>query len=421
MESQPMLNLTGRTYGRPRPQSDEDLALSGPGTSGGELLRRYWQPVGLSEEATHHPKLVRILNEELILFRNGKGEAGLLYPRCAHRGTSLLYGKVEESGIRCCYHGWMFDPQGYCVDTPCETNDTVKNSVRQPWYPVVERFGMLFTYMGPADRQPPFPKFYVSENLQPDEKIVAILNTYGPNGLGPHPKLAAKWDYNWFQTFDNFMDPFHVCVTHFMMNGAQFTPTLGILPEVKFEYTDEGVRNIQFRKLGDGRVHRRIGELILPNMHSTGGVTDEDLTPAGLGWLVPETDTSFRHYILARSSPRFDHFRSQANVGMLTDEWGPAHGKPFFEWSLQDHQEWQTDYVAQKGQGDITFHSEERLTSIDAGLSMMRRMFKKQAALVRDGKDPLGTGPEVERFVKSRAGNALLDAETLAVIAGHDE
>ena len=157
MNAQPMLNMTGRGYGRRAGEPDRDLVLCGPGTLGGELLRRYWQPVAMATEATQQPKLVRILDEELILFRNGKGEVGLLYPRCAHRGTTLLYGKVEECGIRCCYHGWMFDTQGYCIDTPCEPHSNAKDTIRQPWYPVVEKFGILFTYMGPADRQPEFP------------------------------------------------------------------------------------------------------------------------------------------------------------------------------------------------------------------------------------------------------------------------
>jgi hypothetical protein len=104
---------------------------------------------------------------------------------------------------------------------------------------------------------------------------------------------------------------------------------------------------------------------------------------------------------------------------MLKDDWGPKHGKPFLEWSLEDHQQWHTDYAAQKGQGDITLHSEEHLTFIDAGLSMMRRMFKKQANLVAEGKDPLGTGAGVERLIKSKAGNALLDEATMQVLAGY--
>ena len=103
------LRTDGGAYGRPPAHPDHELTQVGPGTPCGELMRRYWQPVGLSSEVTHRPANVRILGEDLILFRDKKGRPGLLYPRCMHRGTTLFYGKVTEQGIACCYHGWEFD------------------------------------------------------------------------------------------------------------------------------------------------------------------------------------------------------------------------------------------------------------------------------------------------------------------------
>ena len=135
----------GRAYGHPIAISDEELVRVGPGTKGGELLRRYWQPFALAEEATSKPKHVKILSENLILFRDGDGEAGLLYPRCMHRGTNLIYGKVEQQGIRCCYHGWLSGVQGHCLEIPTEKNEKLRSNIRQPWYPVKEEFGLLFT------------------------------------------------------------------------------------------------------------------------------------------------------------------------------------------------------------------------------------------------------------------------------------
>src|SRR5215470_12081287 len=99
MTSSLSIDIVGRAYGRDRATPDKTIIHCGPATRGGELLRRYWQPVSLSKNATHLPRLVRILDEELILYRNKTGTAGLLYPRCMHRGTSLLYGKVEDRGI----------------------------------------------------------------------------------------------------------------------------------------------------------------------------------------------------------------------------------------------------------------------------------------------------------------------------------
>ena len=121
------------------------------GTPAGELLRRYWHPVARSSEATSLPRKVRILSEDLILFRDGRGRPGLVEPRCCHRGTTLYYGRVEDDGIRCPYHGWLFAVDGACLDQPCEP-DRGRNraSYRQPWYPVREYNGLVFAYMGPA-------------------------------------------------------------------------------------------------------------------------------------------------------------------------------------------------------------------------------------------------------------------------------
>ena len=110
----------GSAYGRPAQHSNKLLTEVGPGTPCGELLRRYWHPIAPSAELRDLPRKVKILGEELILFRDAKGRAGLLYPRCMHRGTSLFYGRIEPEGIRCCYHGWLFDVQGKCLEQPCE-------------------------------------------------------------------------------------------------------------------------------------------------------------------------------------------------------------------------------------------------------------------------------------------------------------
>ncbi|MCY4664910.1 MAG: Rieske 2Fe-2S domain-containing protein, partial [Acidimicrobiaceae bacterium] len=123
----------GRAYGRPTGTWDPDLVETSAGTPAGELLRRYWHPVALSSDATGLPRKVRILGEDLILFRDGAGRPGLVEPRCCHRGTTLYYGRVEADGIRCPYHGWLFAVDGACLDQPCEP-DRGRNraSYRQP-------------------------------------------------------------------------------------------------------------------------------------------------------------------------------------------------------------------------------------------------------------------------------------------------
>ena len=117
----------GTAYGRKSGVTNTALTETGPGTRMGELLRRYWHPIGLARDATATPKAIRVLSEDLILFRDGGGRPGLVYPRCAHRGTTLYYGRVEERGIRCCYHGWLFDAEGRCLEQPFEPNPRFKD------------------------------------------------------------------------------------------------------------------------------------------------------------------------------------------------------------------------------------------------------------------------------------------------------
>ena len=118
---------------------------------------------------------MKILGEELILFRDGAGRPGLVYPRCCHRGTTLYYGKVEERGIRCCYHGWLFDVEGHCLEMPCEPNPTGPQCqrVRQPWYPVEERYGLVFAYLGPPGKKPVLPRYECLEVMGPGEFVEA--------------------------------------------------------------------------------------------------------------------------------------------------------------------------------------------------------------------------------------------------------
>jgi len=409
----------GRAYGRPAAEPDDAMVRCGPGTPGGELLRRYWQPLARSEEATKFPRMVRIFGEDLILFRDGSGRPGLLYPRCMHRGTNLLYGRVDENGIRCCYHGWLFDPQGRVLEMACEPGAQPPTGVRQPWYPLVEKHGLLFTYMGPPDREPAFPRFSACEDVGEDEELQVrggLERIQLPPG-GVVEALIGDQDYNWFQFHDNVLDPFHLYWLHGQLNGIQFVPTYAILPKVSFEYTKDGVRSIQHRDLGDGRVHQRMGQSILPNMNTITPLND-DLGFGGIGWTIPIDDTHFRTFTITRMRKDADPTRMFTELGIFNG-WGPKKA-PGEAWTLQDHQTWQSDYVCQKGQGDVSLHSEEHLSATDTGIAMFRRMFRQQAEVVAKGGDPIGVSFDEPYLVRPSAANALLDAKTLDCIAGPD-
>ena len=148
----------GGYYHSQVPKEDEELTHVGPGTPAGEYLRRFWQPVCYADELGDTPVGLKILGEELVAFRDFSGRIGLVEAHCPHRGTSLEFGLVSERGIRCCYHGWLFDVDGTILETPGEpAGSTFKDRLCHGAYPTQEHCGTVFAYMGPPDKMPPFP------------------------------------------------------------------------------------------------------------------------------------------------------------------------------------------------------------------------------------------------------------------------
>jgi len=137
-------------YHREVPEHDRELTEVGPETPCGEYLRRFWQPVGMTSELKDLPKRVRIMGEDLVLFRDGRAKIGLLELHCSHRGTSLEFGMVERCGIRCCYHGWLYDVDGRVLETPGEPPEsTFKDRFFHGAYPTIEYKGLIFAYRAP--------------------------------------------------------------------------------------------------------------------------------------------------------------------------------------------------------------------------------------------------------------------------------
>ena len=138
------------------PREDEELTHVGPGTPCGEYCRRFWQPIVFFRELNDLPVRVRVLGEDLVVFRDRRGRVGLMELHCCHRGTSLEFGVVSEQGIRCCYHGWLFDIDGKILETPGEpANSTLKDRLYLGAYPTHVHNGLVFAYMGPTDPRPP--------------------------------------------------------------------------------------------------------------------------------------------------------------------------------------------------------------------------------------------------------------------------
>src|SRR5262249_14374962 len=150
---------------------------------------------------------------------------------------SLFYGKVEEEGIRCCYHGWLFGVDGTCLDQPCEPNHGEHRDVaRQPWYPVEERYGLIFAYMGPPEKKPVLPRFDILEDCTADEEVIG---QQGGAQTGDRSMPVAP--YSWVHLNDNVMDPYHVWVLHSTFTEHQFAAEFEVKPEkVDFFTAEQG-------------------------------------------------------------------------------------------------------------------------------------------------------------------------------------
>ncbi len=396
---------SGRAYAMETPHYDPVLALVGPATQGGELLRRYWQPIAPSAEATDLPKLIRRFGEDLILFRNKSGEPGLLYPRCAHRGTSLLYGRVEDDGIRCCYHGWKFSNQGQCLDQPCEPDGgRLRDRVRQPWYPVIEALGAIWTYMGPPEKQPLFPTFSCFEGLRDDEEIVA--EWFSSNGeISPFPL-----DHNWFQVYENATDHYHVPILHSMISGNQFgDPRLtSKIPEIWWEFSADrdSILTYSKRVLESGEAWMRIEQGIIPNLLALPPFF-EDGDCQTVTAFIPIDDTNSMTMDINRQPKHFQMPEMAGGAFGVGSE-----NKSWSQMTLEEHQRHPLDYEAQSSQGKITLHSQEHLARSDGGVAMHRRLFKQQCQIVADSGDPVGVAfTEKDRRRSIEARSWMLAAE----------
>jgi len=381
----------GSAYGRPTQRPNALLTEVGPGTPCGELMRCYWQPIAVSQELHDLPQKVRILGEDLILFRDRKGRPGLLYPRCMHRGTTLFYGRVEEQGIRCCYHGWLFDVEGHCLEQPCEPEGGKhRDSVRQPWYPVEERYGLIFAYLGPPQKKPVLPRYDNLESIGADEWLWVVIGGFGATGDASLKVVPNSW----LHMNDNIMDPFHVHVLHSTLSVMQFHAQFALRPKVEFFHADHGVCYSAVRQLDDGMEVDRISSWLMPNIMSVPDIGMKAGQSAGISWVVPVDDS---HYVLAMAmklpagAPRWEM---------------RLNGKTWGEMTEEEHQRIPGDYEAQAGQGPISLHSEEHLVTSDRGIMMQRRLLEQQIEIVVTGGDPLGvTFDPQQALVKIRSGN----------------
>jgi phenylpropionate dioxygenase-like ring-hydroxylating dioxygenase large terminal subunit len=350
---------------RERPADDEELTRVGPDTPCGEYLRRFWQPIILTSELGELPRRIRILGEDLVTFRDKRGAIGLLELHCPHRGTSLEFGLISEKGIRCCYHGWLFDVDGTILETPGEPADsTLKDRLFHGAYPVREQAGLVFAYMGPPDKRPALPQ----------------LDTFDLPGYKLVARAPTLWECNWLQVKENSMDPAHLAFLHTLPGSEGFTEDLKELGEWDWMETPVGMVYIDTRRQGD-RVWVRVADFILPNIHQFPPNADPMALrntinrPLATTWAVPVDDTHTMQIGYYRA-PEGKEMRRGAGFGQDASR------------SYEERQRIPGDYDAQVSiHGGIARHGLEHLAATDRGVTMMRNMIRRGIRAVRNGED----------------------------------
>ncbi|MCF6320681.1 MAG: aromatic ring-hydroxylating dioxygenase subunit alpha [Rhizobiaceae bacterium] len=251
-------------------ERNDEITLVGSAHPAGEVLRQYWMPAALSDElAGNRPVVpVTLLGEKLVLFRNENGALGLIGRHCPHRGADMCYGRLEDNGLRCPFHGWHFDVSGQCVEQPAEPEGShMHEQIKTTAYPVVEKNGIVWAYMGKGEA-PQFP----------------ALDCFN----APHSHVFAfkgKWECNWLQALEVGIDPAHASFLHRFLQdedpkdsyGKQFRDTAAgtdipmtrILrefprPQINVEDTEYGLRLISLRELDNGKTHVRVTNQIFP-------------------------------------------------------------------------------------------------------------------------------------------------------------
>lgn len=364
-------------YYRRKPlEADAELTSTMPGTPMGELMRKHWQAVCLSEELKDLPKAIRILGEDLVAYRDKSGNIGVLHRHCAHRGASLEYGIIMENGIRCCYHGWAYANDGRLMEAPCEPDDSrIKRTVCQGAYPAFERNGLVFAYMGKPEEQPPFPEFSTF-SYPADNKLVPFSNIY---------------PCNWLQVYENIMDHMHTAVLHnrMVVEGVDDETAAGLslegfgdMPVMQWEVTRDGngIVFIAGRRLPDDKVWVRITEMILPNFLQIGSLLptagrERHGTAGCTRWSVPVDDENMIIF-------GWRHFNKEVDPDGLGCEADCGVDKIDFldgqvgDRSYEEGQRAPGDWEAIVSQRKIAFHNAENPGFSDSGVYKMRKQLR---------------------------------------------
>jgi len=361
-------------------KENQRLTAVGPGTPAGKLLRRYWQPLGVGAEMDKTPiKRLRILGEDLVLYRGEDGGYGLVGESCPHRGTSLAYGSVDGRNIRCPYHGWLYSPEGKCVEQPAEpAAATYKNRIKHTAYPVQKMAGLLYGYLGPGPA-PLLPRYDVLAREDGKRRIVVL------------PQL----DCNWLQPMENSVDPTHVHYLHGQGKGSPVHgDTQAQIAKYEFEVFAYGVMKKRFAGNGNGGMRLvNAHPLVFPNM-----LRQHHGREHYLQYRVPVDDTHTRFFEVY-----FFETEDRASAEQLENppvEYAAYHKTA--EGTYHMGKVWMQDYMAWETAGPVFDRSREHLATADKGIITFRKLLKSEIDKVRKGKDPIGVvrKPDLNRLIR---------------------
>jgi phenylpropionate dioxygenase-like ring-hydroxylating dioxygenase large terminal subunit len=370
-------------------EQNELMTRVGPGAPAGKLLRRYWQPVALVDEmqGERPVKAVRVLGEDLVLFRSNN-TYGLVERHCAHRGADLAYGRLEDGGLRCSFHGWLYDVNGKCIETPAEPEGSrLCEHIRLRACPVVEKSGVLFAYLG-AGEPPAFPHF--------DCFVAPDAYTFAFKGY---------WDCNWLQALEVGIDPAHASWLHKFFEdedpaasyGRQFRglpadsamPISKVLrehdrPEIRVERTAYGMRLHTLRRISDAQTHIRVTNILFPQAFVIPMNAEMTISQ----WHVPVDDFGCYWFSI------FTSFTAPVDKETMRNQRLKTYPAPDYKPVFGRHNSWGFNAAEQKhrtftGMGfDINIHDQwacesqgriqdrtrENLGTTDKGIVLYRRL-----------------------------------------------
>ena len=397
-------------------EENELLTRVGTGTPMGELMRRYWIPALLAEEIPTNdcpPVRVRLLGEDLVAFRDSSGKIGLLGERCTHRGTSLFFGRNEECGLRCIYHGWKYDVDGNVLETPAEPADSdFRTKLRQTAYPCREAAGMIFTYLGPRDRIPLPPRY---------EWLGLEATQVCP--------VKSLLECNYLQGIEGDFDSSHTSFLHNNnLDNAERLKRDGA-PMLDAEETPYGMRAISIRKVGAEQIYVRTSPYIMPSFSIVPGPPTskfEENDIRGFRFWIPIDDRNTWLYILnMREKPftaeerkdlrswigaDYRRIRNAANNYLQNR----ALQKTTSYTGIEAVNPAEQDGCATESMGATYDRTREHLGYSDKTIIALRKMLLRAVSDLAEGKEPphIIRDPMQNDFSKLRSMKGVLPAGT---------